>query len=282
MSAPTIPVSDSDSEDQHAPFLTASDSVVGPDGAFYLHKDLTKASEPWAAEEHVSPIKTTEQFGDVESWCTYVQVYEEDERSAHLTWNEQGLRAVLDYHNGLDDPGRCQWLALHQFRRSPQWEAWITLANGQAKSQRGLIEALEDLSDDVQTPDSATLVGILRTLRASVSKNATTELNEDGSTRVAFDNTARVNQTGELSIPNQITIAIPALKGHTKTDDVGKVIPVLYSLPVRIRVSVDDNAHLVFRLSMPTAERVLEAVYLDRVEAAKSLLGPDAMLLRAG
>ena len=47
-----------------------------------------------------------------------------------------------------------------------------------------------------------------------------------------------------------------------------------------VRVSVDDQARLAFRLSMPSAERALEAAVADRVEVAKQALGDDFVLLR--
>ena len=128
-------------------------------------------------------------------------------------------------------------------------------------------------------PDAATLVGILRTLRATVNATAQTDLNADGSTHVEFTKSSIIN-AGRAILPPEIKIGVPVLKGHTEEKD-GKRVPVVYRLPVRVRVSVDDQAHLAFRLTMPTAERVLESVYADRVDAAKMLLGAGGTLLRA-
>lgn len=44
---------------------------------------------------------------------------------------------------------------------------------------------------------------------------------------------------------------------------------------------MDDDAHLAFRFSIPTAERVMEDAVMDRVAAAKGLLGESLPLLRA-
>jgi hypothetical protein len=263
-----------------APRLTIAPSFQAPDGSVYVHQDLVKVVEPWAVEAHVGPIRGAEKFGDVESWVAYVARYAgTSEHEPLLTWSEAGLRAVLDYHSADLDAGRCQWTALHPFERSDQWRAWSRLADGQARSQKQAIEALEDLAEDIQEPSAADLVGILRKLRASVNATAETELLPDGSTSVSFKKDSRV-QSGEVSLPPEFAIQIPVLKGHTEHKN-GKAVPVLYRVTVRLRPSTDDQARLTFRFSMPTAERVLEAVYADRVAAAKALLGPDRALLRS-
>lgn len=68
-----------------------------------------------------------------------------------------------------------------------------------------------------------------------------------------------------------LRVAIPVLVG-----DVTK-----WEIKVRMRVSVDDAAHLRFRFSIVNAERVLEQVYAERVAEAKGLLGEAFPLLRA-
>ena len=129
-------------------------------------------------------------------------------------------------------------------------------------------------------PTAADLVALVRTLRATSMASADTELRPDGTTRVSYVKNQTVN-AGELVLPPTLTIAIPVLKGHAEYDEDGKASPVLYRLVVRLRVSVGDDARLAFRLSLPDAERVLEAVYADRVQAARLALGGDFSILRA-
>lgn len=264
---------------QTAPRLTIAPSFTAPDGSVYVHQDLHKVVEPWAVEAHIAPIKKTERFGDVESWVSYVTEFGGEDENVLLTWSEHGLRAVMDYHYTDGTPQRCQWIAEHPFQLTSQWQAWAHLADGRPRSQRQLLESLEDLSEDIVEPDGATVVGILRTLRATVNATAATDLNADGSTRIDFTKNTTI-QAGQVSLPPEIKIGVPVLRGHTE-EKAGRQVPVLYRLPVRVRVSVDDSAHLAFRLSMPTAERVLEAVYADRVAAAKAMLGAGGTLLRA-
>lgn len=288
MTSPTtLPIENTD--DTTAPAVLIAATYKDPTtGALYVHQDLRLARADWEEEGHIPPAKSTERFGDVESWVQYVQRFaetaEEDGETAReplLTWNTSGLRAVLDYHQGFGDAGRCQWQAFHPFLPSAQWQAWMKLANGAAIGQKSTVEALEDLAEDIREPAPADLAALLRSLRASVNAKADTELRPDGTSSVAFSKDAQVRSgsgaaAGEVTLPAQIAIAIPVLKGHV--DQSGAA--VLYRVAVRLRVSVDDQAHLAFRLSIPNAERVLETALLDRVAAAKQLLGESLPLLR--
>jgi hypothetical protein len=279
---PITPVTE-DEDEQTQPRLTIDPQITAPDGSFYVfdgEHGYRRVVEPWAVEAHIGPIRASEKLGDVDSWAAYVLRYAgADDHAPLLTWSEAGLRAVLDYHTAELDAGRCQWTAAHPFERSDRWKAWARLADGQPRSQKQAIEALEDLAEDIKEPAAGDVVGILRKLRASVNASAETELQPDGSTSVSFKKDTKV-QSGAVSLPPEIAIQIPVLKGHTEQRE-GKAVPVLYRLSVRVRPSIDDQARLTFRFSMPTAERVMEAVYLDRVEAARLALGDELSILRA-
>jgi hypothetical protein len=256
-----------------APFFKDSET-----GATYVHQDLVKTQEPWAEEAHIPPMRGTEKFGDVESFVDFVKRYANSERSL-LTWSSKGLFVTLDYADAIEPaPGRCQWRAEHPFVTSRQWRAWMNVASGQAVPQRVAVERLEDLAEDIVEPAATDLMNIIRSLKASANAKAETEIRPDGTTAVTFaQDTAVRGKTGDVTLPQFIFISIPVLKGHLS--EAGK--PVLYRIPVRVRVSVDEVAHLAFRFSIPNAEQVLEATYEDRVTLAKSKLGDDFELLRA-
>lgn len=275
--AETKPVNDDDG--QTAPLLTVSEHYEAPDGSTYVHQDLVRVVDAWAVEQHIGPINAHPKFGDVESWAEYVKTYAPGDSAQLLQWSEAGLSAVLDYHNGDRTAGRCQWIAEHRFVFSPQWLAWASLANGQPRLQKQLVESLEDLAEDIVSPDQAALLSILRTLRTTASASGETVINPDGTTSVSWTKESTIK--GKADIPASIGIVIPVLKGHYVTDD-GQERQRNYEIPIRLRLSVDDGAHVLFRLSMPTAERLLERVYADRVSAAREALGDGYSLLRAG
>jgi len=267
---------------QTASRLAVAPSYTAPDGSVYVHKDLVQSVEPWAVERHIGPAIARESFGDVESWADYVKRYggQDEVWPVYLTWSEKGLRAVLDYHGTDQEPNRCQWTAEMPFALHSRFKRWQILANGTARSQREVLEAFEDYAEDIMDPVAADLVTLVRTLRATSQASANTELRPDGTTKVSYTK----NQTiaaGEATIPSTLTLAVPVLKGHVTTTAEGKRAPVLYSLTVRLRVSVDDQARPSFRLGLTNAEQTLEAVFEDRVQAARAALGDGYTVYRA-
>lgn len=260
-----------------APLLAIAPVYKDPKtGALYVHQDLIERQAAWAEEGHLPAIRAAETFGDVESFVAYVATHGANpDFPPFLTWNSRGLSVVLDYH-GAAEAGRCQWTATCPFVLSPEWRAWMRLASGQPIGHKAAVEALEDLAEDIVDPPAGDVIALLRSLRATANATAQTDLRADGTTTVSFQQEKRVNLPG-LDLPPQLAIAIRVLTGHVD----GEGRPVKYRLQVRVRVAVDDQAHLAFRLSMPAAERVLEDVYADRVAAAKELLGDGYALLRA-
>lgn len=265
---------------QTAPRLTIAPSVKDATGAEWVHQDYERATQPWEVEQHIKPTDRTERFGSVEAWAAYVDAYTMLGGAHLLTWSETGLRAVLDYIDSNGQPGRCTWIAVHPFEQTVPWRRWTELANGRPRSQRELLEALEDNAEDIVDPPAADVVGLLRKMRATVNATAETTLNADGTSSVSWQKSSQVNNEG-TTLPAEIVIAVPVFKGHTAANDDGKLVPVRFAVKVRVRVSVGDDAKLAFRLSMPTREATLELALSDRVEAAGSELGEGYDILRA-
>lgn len=221
----------------------------------------------------MGPPWAEESFGDIESWVAYLKRFGGiGEFEPLATWNSAGLRAVLDYHQSVANAGHMKWTATLPFLKSPEWTAWMGIATGHGIPQAKAVEFLDDHSPDITDPDAATLMAILSSLRASVNKSASTEMRPDGTTSVTWNDAKNVATRGTpADLPPEFSITIPILKGHD----------VRYKLTVKLRASVDDQAHLALRFSTPTAERALEAVYAELVASAKALLGDGYMLLRA-
>ena len=239
-------------------------------GAVYVHHDLWEAIKPWETEAHVGPVVADEQFGDVASWCQYTQHYAAENRLL-LTWNSGGLRAVLDYHGGGEQPGRCQWTAMHVFKRAPEWDALLNLAQ-QSVGHKAAIEKLEDLGEYIVAPAPADLMLLLRNLRATLNATAETEIRPDGTTEVSFTQNTKVLARG-VALPTIIKFLIPVLAGNAQR----------YEIDVRVRASVGDGAHLELRFSLVNAQRTLETVIAEQVAAARAALGDTlgSLLLRA-
>ena len=273
-------------------------NVEAPDGSIWIHKDYDKAVEPWAVEGHIGPAAAAEGFGDVASFVEYVRRFCDTE-AAFLTWNSQGLTAVLDYHKADGTAGRMDWTAKHLFERTREWNAWTQLANGSPRSQQDAVEKIEDLLDSVVLPAPGDLMNLLRTLKGQYRSNGESTLNPDGTYKVTFGAETGVQAGAEsVAVPNEIFIRIPVIKGHTEfyaaavSDDlevdeddpstfVMRARDVVYGIPVKVRVSADEHSQLKFRFSMPLAEKVLDTVIGELVEKAKEELGIEYSLLRA-
>lgn len=251
-----------------APHLVLAPTYKDPTtGALYVHQDYNLQAPPWEEQAHISPPRGTEIFGDVPSWAAFVRRYGHPP-ATFATWNSAGLKAVLDYHENENDPGRCQWTAHQPFTRSAEWEAWWVFASNVTVAQKTAIEKMEDLAETIVEPAAADLLNLLRVLRANVNTKAESALNEDGSTAVSFEQAKTLRG---VSLPPTIKIAIPVLAGH----------PARYAMSVRVRPSVDNDARLTFRFILMNQERVLEDVFAERVSEAQTILGDTYPILRA-
>ena len=255
-----------------APHLVLAPAWVDPTTqALYVHRDLVEVRRDWAVKEYVGPPRVDQTFGDTGSWASYVLLYGSPDQTL-ATWNAHGLHAVLDYHDLDRKPGRCAWIARRPFVVGPEWAAWSAFANGAAISQRQAVERLEDLADDIVEPAAADLMSLLRVLRANVKASAETALRPDGSTSISWSQDKQLTKAGNATeLPGSLKLALPVLKGQSERWEVG----------CRLRVSVDDQAHLTLRLALVNPDRVLERVYAEEVAVAAKLLDSYA-LLRAG
>jgi uncharacterized protein YfdQ (DUF2303 family) len=214
-------------------------------------------------------MMASERLGDVESWCSYV--LRNSSGDSYLTWSANGLCAVLDYS------ARRQWTATHSFKPTPEFTSWSGIASNTLLEHKRFIEFLEDHAPDIFEPQPTDLLNLVRMLKGAANATFEENVKADGTADIQYVRSTSVS-TGQqsLDLPPEITIAIPVLRGHL--DDQGNL--VRYKLVLKLRASVDANAHLSLRLAMPQAERVLEEVYAERVAIAKELLGDSSVLLR--
>lgn len=271
------PVTENDDE-QTQPRLTIDPEITAPDGSFYVfdgQSGYRKVVEAHESDTYIPPFRSEAKLGDIESWCAFVVQFSMPSVMPLLTWSQNGLKAVLDYGE-MDAPARRRAVAEHPFQTTRQWQAWQKIT-GQAHGQKALIEALEEHRQDVQDPDAAKMVELIRSLRANVNVAAESELGSNGNTKLSFSR----QTTTSVELPPSLTIGIPVLKGHTAPDANGVDGPVRYAIEVLIRVDVLDGGKLAFRLSMPNAEQALEDAVADRVRLAKSTLGEAYPLYRA-
>lgn len=256
------------------PHLIIAPGYDAGNGELYIHKDLVKVRDAFANEGHIGPVKAETKLGDIPSWVAYIERFRTPD--TFVTWNRKGIEAHLDYHNrttAARDAHRAQYAFEYTF----QFSRWTNFANGAPKTQKQAVEFLEDNMPDIIEPEAATLLSILRQLRATVAAQSDVELRPDGTANVKFQKDQKVIQGADAELPASLEIIVPVLKGHRDSEN--KV--VRYRLVVRIRASVGDNAQLALRFYMPQVEEVLEQVYDELVATAQSQLGSEPQILRA-
>lgn len=194
-----------------------------------------------------------------------------------LTWNTQGLKAVLDYHTD-EAPGRCTWVASYQFEMTPQFREWSSFADGDGVSQRDAVEFIEDHYQDIVEPAQSELLTILRGLRANLTATADTRVNADGTASIDFHKSSSLTSSdAAMTLPGEITIQVPVIKGHVDEDGNKQI----FKLVVRLRATVAEGARLELHFTMPQVEIVLDQVYEELVTMAKAALGDEYSILRA-
>src|SRR3990167_1416877 len=266
----TVPIEDTDNP------ITAD--YVAPDQSVFVHSDLVRVGQPWAVEAHTGPVKAEERFADVKSWASYVTIYRNAEPAATLlTWNEKGLRSVLDYHDdGSENAGRCQWVASMPFQAAPEWAAWQKITVPAGLTQRQALDALEERELDITYPATATLLTLLRELRPLSNSHATVSLKPNGESRLTFGEVGVKSGPNEVDLPGGLKINIPVLRGAVDAEG----YPMLATLNVRLRATNDKELNATLRFSVVDAEAALEAAMMSLVAAAEKALGTGYSLLR--
>lgn len=230
-------------------------------GVVYVHHDLDQALN-WRDPQYIGPPNVTQRFGDVRSWAAYVSKYGEVDTTLAL-WSTDFFSAALDYHQSEGLPGRCQWWALYKLEKAESWLHWTRLGDGRSRTPIEIITAIEERQDEVAEPSGAELIKILRILRASVTTDAETQINDDGTTEVKFARADRV--AGGEALPMWVKVATRVIDGE----------PGVVVLPLRLTVTVDDNARLRLSLKAIGVNDAFETQVQELVKQATTLLGAE-------
>lgn len=250
-------------------------------GELYVHGDLVRVREAWEKEAHVGPIAVTEKFGDVKSWAYYVLRFRQAPPPPYLTWNNAGLKAVLDYHNSDGTPGRSLWWAFHGFKLTKEFTDWRNFAGGQELNQVKAVEFLESHQDHITTPASADILKVVSDLRGSFKAEMVAEVLPNGGTKLM----AKQDRTVITQLPTELLITVPVLVGQTENyeNDAGetKGRPVAWDLKIRVRAVVSNEGVASLRFILQDTERLLETIFQEQVAVAEEHLGGVFTILRA-
>ena len=241
-------------------------------GALYIHEDLDEVRKAWDDADRIPPVKESIMLGSVEAWAAYVSRYGIPKKT-FMTWNDRGLEATLNYHT-KDDPGRASWVVRYAFTVTERFRRWWNALDASRIDHQTFVELLEDGLDDITEPEKLTVLDIVRTLRVTSKSAGSTEIRKDGTTSISFNQDAHVrgSASGQTELPSNIRISVNVFEGED-------MAPV--DVDVRLRVGIDSEGKVGFRLSAPDFEDVVTGIKKELVVKAELLLDDYAGILKS-
>jgi uncharacterized protein YfdQ (DUF2303 family) len=240
-------------------------SVVSPAGAFHTVIDLEQAEEKFRE----TPRRKTGGYAahTAEAFIAYMAKHVTPTSEVWADLTSRSVTAVINAHDGTG--GEAGWgdhrLQL-QLQHTAAWKAWTGL-NGEWLSQTKLAELLEERAADIVDPDAATLTEITRSFKAAkkVAFESGTHLST-GEVQFVYreEIEGKAGKKGELSIPEQFTIALTPFEG-------GKPYAVL----VRLRYSINEGG-LVLKYVLDRPAEYMATAFNDVVDIIRA--GVDAPL----
>lgn len=157
---------------------------------------------------------------DPESFVEYYTKFSDPNSRVFAYEPEIKVIGVLDYHAaGEIMPRWCQHRVTLTLRQSEEWKVWLTNNNKQ-KTQAEFAEFLEQNSMDIVRPSPSHIVEVARDLQATteVEFGAGVRM-QDGQVRFKYTETTKATVgAGQLAVPEQFTIGIPAFVGGVRVD----------------------------------------------------------------
>lgn len=160
------------------------------------------------------------------------------------------ITAIYNDHDGDTAGWRDDHLVL-KLRADADWEKWHQLS-GQYMKQTQFGDIVEDLLHTVVNPDQADLLEIIDSVRASTRgefENSIVRANGSQTVQYNTEVTTKAGRTGQLEVPQIITLKLRPWEGHEVT----------YEVQAYFRLRIEGNAlQLAIKLK-PTRQIVRDA-----------------------
>lgn len=194
---------------------------VGADTDFVVVPVGATLSDVSQLRNHPRRVKGVVNVWDAQSLAHYLHKYGIDEESVLYvsTPAERTMVGVIDHHSGID-PAWGQHKVQYKAKLSASFQAWYGLS-GEPMTQESLAEFLEDHLVDIVTPSGMDLLEIVKTLQINSSAvfRRATRLT-DGRTQILYseDGEAKAGQSGEMTVPKEITIRVQPFEAGPQFD----------------------------------------------------------------
>lgn len=254
--------------------IDAAQEAVGAQqlehGIYYdgLKGEIVDIREKLHAEAAADPDRKigTYTVNDVASFAGYLAKHGQEHTEVWGSRDSARIAATIDAHgSGAYDAHHQGHEVRLQLRHSDDWKDWNT-ADGQWKSQVDFAEFIEDHRPNFGKPTAAEMLELAQTFRSTnkVEFNSSHRV-KSGETSIAYAEVhdAKAGKKGELTIPDEISIAMPVY-------DQGKP----YLLTARLRYRIQNGGLLLgFKLNRP--KDTLQTAFDDVVTAVQGSTGRD-------
>jgi uncharacterized protein YfdQ (DUF2303 family) len=164
--------------------------------------------ETRALSESPRHVRACPSFETLDSFVRYVDEFKVPSTKVFTHLSRTGkdgigeIRAIIDYHTHTE-PQLCQHQAVLPLGWSSAMNAWLLQA-GQAMTQEGFANFLEDRLLDIFEPDAATLLEVAQSIEATTKSEFKSHRRLDnGSVALAYTEMVdgRAGARGDLEIP---------------------------------------------------------------------------------
>lgn len=173
------------------------------------------------------------------------------------------ITAVYNDHDADTAGWRDDKLTL-TLTKDPDWEAWHKIS-GQPFKQEQFGDLIEELLHTVVSPDQADLLEIIDSVRASSKGEFESSIvRANGSQRVTYNTevTAKAGRTGELEVPQTISLKLRPWEGHVETYDVDAYF--------RLQIS---NGALLLTIKLKPTRQILRTAWVDLTTKVTDAVG---------
>lgn len=173
------------------------------------------------------------------------------------------LTAVYNDHDGPMAGWRDDQLTL-ELKPDADWVAWHKIS-GQGYRQEQFGDVIEELLHTVVAPDQAELLEIIDSIRASSKGQFESSITRaNGSQSVVYNTevTAKAGRTGQLEVPQIITLRLRPWEGHVDTYDVDAYF--------RLRI---EGGGLVLTVKLKPTRQILRKAWDDITNEVVDTIG---------
>ncbi len=223
-----------------------------PDGklfpVLFAHNSLTQVdmSKYMDAPLH---LQADQSFSTVESFIEYVNSFSDGQTPMLKGYPESNgriFKATIDYHSP-GSPSFCRHKAFLHVEHSAQWDVWCRNQKNRM-SQRAFKHFIEDNIEDIQSPDSATLLQQITDTKVDTATDTRSSVKDDGDSVSGSASKKLVSGT-----PEPLELALKPWK----------CMETYMSITARVYSHINDSGRVEFSYQLINAEDALEKKFND-------------------